>query len=269
MATYINSSIEDVKFHIDNQAFDGPIDLLVQMVRESKINILDIFVSDITHQYVSYVATLKELDYEYVAEYITLAATLIEIKASKLLPDYLENDGFNDELEQSKQQLISDLEKAMLLELPDKLKPMEQLNVFYTQPLYEEDDYKLVIKDFELGKLIDAFKIVLEKAEFNVLGDQAKTITKESVSVADIIKNVAGHIRTEQKVAFFDLFDKSNSRLEVINTFLAILELIKMQIAKAVQDISTQNIYLEHNADDTYEDLENSEELLKDVKEYH
>lgn len=267
MAKYINSSIEDVKFHIENQSFDGPIDLLVQMVKESQINIMDIFVSDITRQYLNFVSTLKELDYEYVAEYITLAATLIEIKASKLLPDYLGTDE-ESELDLTEKQLISDIEKAMLLELPEKLKPMEQLNLFYAPPLYEEDDYKLVIKDFELGKLIDAFKTVLEKTEFALNSDQPKLIVKESISVAEIVKGVASRIRTEQKIAFFDLFENNYSRLEVINTFLAILELIKMQIAVASQDEDTKNIYLEHNKDDTFEDLELNKELMNDVEEY-
>lgn len=267
MAKYINSSIEDVEFHIENQSFDGPIDLLVQMVKESQINIMDIFVSDITRQYLNFVSTLKELDYEYVAEYITLAATLIEIKASKLLPDYLGTDE-ESELDLTEKQLISDIEKAMLLELPEKLKPMEQLNLFYAPPLYEEDDYKLVIKDFELGKLIDAFKTVLEKTEFALNSDQPKLIVKESISVAEIVKGVASRIRTEQKIAFFDLFENNYSRLEVINTFLAILELIKMQIAVASQDEDTKNIYLEHNKDDTFEDLELNKELMNDVEEY-
>lgn len=268
MASYINCSLEDVKFHIESQSFEGPIDLLVKMVKESEINIMDIFVSDITEQYLKYVATLKELDYEYVAEYITLAATLIEIKASRLLPDYLENDDADSELEQSKQQLISDLEKAMLLQMPEKLKPLEQRNLFYGQPLFEEDDYKLVIKDFELEKLIEAFKTVLENVEFNISQNEPKTISKESISVSEIIKNVSGILRTEEKIAFFDLFEKNYSKLEVINTFLAILELIKMQIAIASQDEITKNIYLEHNKEDTFEDLEYREELLQNVKEY-
>ncbi|HOO22263.1 MAG TPA: segregation/condensation protein A [Clostridia bacterium] len=268
MAKYINSTIEDVKFHLENQCFDGPLDLLVQMVKESQINVMEIFISDITHQYLAYVQNMKELDYEYVAEYITLAATLIEIKASKLLPDYLDNGDEESELELTERQLISDIEKAMLLEMPDKLKPLEQNNLFYAPPMYEEDDYKLVIKDFELGKLIDAFKTVLEKAEFASDASQPKLIAKEMISVSEIVKGAASRIRTEKKVAFFDLFEDGYTRLEVINTFLALLELIKMQIAKASQDEATGNIYLEHNTEDTYEDLELNEELLKDVKEY-
>jgi segregation and condensation protein A len=268
MSNYINSTSEDVKFHVENQSFDGPIDLLVKMVRESQINIMDIFVSDITRQYLNYVSNLKELDYEYVAEYITLAATLIEIKASKLLPDYLENDDIESELDLAEKQLISDIEKAMLLDMPEKLKPMEKLNLFYAPPLYEEDDYKLVIKDFELGKLIDAFKTVLERVEFSSNDDKPKLIVKESISVSEIVKGVASKIRTEQKVAFFDLFENNYSKLEVINTFLAILELIKMQIAKALQDEKTKNIFLEHNPEDTYEDLELNKELLNDIEEY-
>ncbi|NLL56826.1 MAG: segregation/condensation protein A [Clostridiales bacterium] len=268
MAKFINSTTEDVKFHIKNQNFEGPIDLIVQMVKEAKIDIMDIFVSDITSQYLNYVSKMKELDYEYVSEYITMAATLIEIKASKLLPDYLEEEDIESELYLAEKQLISDIEKAMLLQMPDKLKPLEQLNLFYAPPLYEEDDYKLVIKDFELHKLIDAFKTVLERVEFSSHDDKPKIIVKESISVAEIVKNVASTIRTEQKVAFFDLFQDNYSKLEVINTFLAILELIKMQIANATQDELTKNIYLEHNPNDTYEDLELSKELLNEIEEY-
>lgn len=268
MANFINSTLEDVKFHIENQAFDGPIDLLVKMVKESEINIMDIFVSDITGQYLNYVSTLKELDYEYVAEYITLAATLIELKASKLLPDYLELDGEDSELELARRQLISDLEKAMLLQMPEKLKPLEQTNLFYASPMYTEEDYKLVIKDFSLDKLIEAFKTVLEKVQFSEDEDKPKTISRESVSVAEIVKGLAGRIRTEKKLSFFDLFLPSYTRLEVINTFLAILELIKMQITTAVQNETDKNIYLEHNTADTFEEL-NDGELLKDVEEFN
>ena len=269
MAGFLNSTLEDVKFHIDNQAFDGPIDLLVNMVREAKINVMDIFVSDITRQYVEYVNNLKELDYEYVAQYIIMAATLIEIKASKVLPVEEEFSEYQDDLKKTERDLISDIEKRMLLSFPEKLQPMETLNLFYNEPIYDEKDYKLVAKDLTLDKLLDAYKLVLERIEYHSTDNVPKTITKERFTVADKVKEIASIVRTEKKVSFFSLFEETYNRLEVINVFLAILELVKKQVAAADQ-ADDGDIYIMHNKEDKFDALkQNDEELLKDVEEYH
>lgn len=270
MANFINSSLEDVKFHLDNQSFEGPIDLLVQMVKESEIDIMDIFVSDITGQYLNYVKNMKELDYEYVSEYIIMAATLIEIKASKLLPDYLAEEDDMNELEMTRVALMSEIEKALLMQAHEKLEPLEQHNLFYREPMFEEDDYKLVVNDFSFDKLISAFKEVLEKAEFeSAEALQPKTIVKERFSVEDKIKDLAGRVRTEDKLDFYSLFDENYTKLETINTFLAILELLKMQIAMAEQDDTTKNIYIIHNKDDKMEELNSIEEIKSNVDAYN
>jgi len=268
MATFLNSTLEDVKFHIENQAFDGPIDLLVNMVKESKINVMDIFVSDITHQYVEYVKNLKELDYEYVAQYIIMAATLIEIKSSKVLPVEDDYSDYVEEIRETERQLVSDVEKQLLRDFPEKLKPLEAVNLFYNEPVYDEKDYKLVAKNLTLDKLLDAYKLVLERIEFHTTDTTPKTITKETFTVADKVKEIATVIRTKEKVNFFSLFEKTYTKVEVINVFLAVLQLIKKQVAKANQPVEGGDILLEHNPDDKYDLLkENDEELLKDVEE--
>lgn len=271
MPSFINSTLEDVRFHIDNQAFDGPIDLLVNMVRESKINVMDIFVSDITRQYVEYVKTLKELDYEYVSQYITMAATLIEIKSSKILPMDEEIYGdYNDELRTMEEQIISDVERRMLLSFPEKLKPLEVINLFYNEPVYDESDYKLVVKNLTLEKLLDAYKLVLERIEYHSHDNEPKTITKEKFTVADKVREIASIIRTDKKVSFFTLFEPTYTKLEVINVFLAILELVKKQIVAAVQENGNGDILLEHHPEDNFDELKlNDEELTKDVEEYN
>lgn len=269
MASFLNSTLEDVKFHIDNQAFDGPIDLLVNMVRESKINVMEIFVSDITRQYVEYVKNLRELDYEYVAQYIIMAATLIEIKSSKVLPVEEDFSDYADELHEMERQLVSDVEKRLLLSFPEKLKPMEAINLFYNEPVYDEKDYKLIAKNLTLEKLLDAYKLVLERIEYHSTDNEPKTITKETFTVADKVKELASKIRTENKVNFFSLFDKTYTKVEIINVFLAILQLIKKQVAKATQE-SDGDILLEHSSEDKYDAMkENDEELLKDVEEFN
>lgn len=269
MPSFINSTLEDVKFHLDNQAFDGPIDLLVNMVKESKIDIMQIFVSDITRQYVEYVKSLKELDYEYVSQYITMAATLIEIKASKVLPVDEDFSDYHEELHAMELQIISDVEKRMLLSFPEKLKPLEVVNLFYNEPVYDEKDYKLVTKNLTLEKLLDAYKLVLERIEYHSTDNVPKTITKERFTVADKVKEIASIVRTEKKVSFFTLFESAFTKLEVINVFLAILELVKKQVAAANQS-EDGDILLEHHPEDKYDALKlNDEELTKDVEEYN
>ncbi len=269
MSGFINSTLEDVKFHIDNQAFDGPIDLLVHMVRESKINVMEIFVSDITRQYVEYVKNLQELDYEYVSQYIIMAATLIEIKASKIVPIDEGYDDYREELREMEQQLISDVEKRLLLSFPEKLKPLETLNLFYNEPVYDESDYKLVAKNLTLEKLVDAYKRVLEQIEYRSTDNVPKTITKERFTVADKVKEIASTVRTQKSVSFFSLFEKNYTKIEIINVFLAILEVVKKQVATAIQG-DEGDILLEHSSEDKFDELkENDEELIKDVEEYN
>lgn len=266
MATYINSTAEDVRYHIDNQDFDGPIDLLVKMVREAKIDIMDIFVSDITTQYVHYVETLKELDYEYVSHYIVMAAILIEIKSARMMP-IPEDDPYQKEIDEAEEQIISDVQKELLLSTPEKLRPLEVTNVFYNEPKYDKDDYKLIVKAIDLNKLLDAYMLVIERTEFIEKAPQVQMIEKERFSVADKVIELSDELRQKKKVSFFTLFNGANTRSELLNVFLAVLILVKKQIAMAMQGEYHGDIMLVHNEENDKPLKE--EELKEDVDEYN
>lgn len=267
MATYLNSTLEDVKFHIDNQDFDGPIDLLVKMVRESKIDIMDIFVSDITSQYIHYVENLKELDYEYVSHYIVMAAILIEIKSARMMPAQDEDDPYQSEIEETAEQIISDVQRNLLLSTPEKLRETEVTNVFYNEPKYDKDDYKLIVKAIDLNKLLDAYMLVIERTEIIDKAPQVQTIEKETFSVADKVKELSGELRTKKKVSFFSLFTNANTRSELLNVFLAVLILVKKQVAMAMQGEYHGDIMLVHNEEN--DKPLRDEELKDDVDEYN
>lgn len=267
---YINSSIEDVRFHIETQDFDGPIDLLVKLVKESKIDIMNIFVSDITTQYLNYVQNLKELNYEYVAEYVIFAALLTEIKSSKITPAYyIEDESYNDygdDMAEAEDYIMEEVKKKLLNECPEQLKPREVINVFYPEPQYDESDYKLVAKNLTLEKLLDAYKLVLEKVEFVEKAPPVQTIVKDRFTVTEKVLDITTKVRMEKKVSFFGLFEKDNSKTEVLTIFLAILEIIRKQIAVATQEEFESDIYLVHN-DETDKEI-NEGDLLNDVDEY-
>ena len=266
MATYINSTVDDVRFHIDNQDFDGPIDLLVKMVRESKIDIMDIFVSDITTQYVHYVETLKELDYEYVSHFIVMAAILIEIKSARMMP-IPEDDPYQLEIEDAAEQIISDVQKELLLSTPEKSRPLEVTNVFYNEPKYDKDDYKLIVKAIDLDKLLDAYMLVIERTEFIEKAPQVQTIQKETFSVSDKVIELSSELREKKKLNFFSLFSGANTRSELLNVFLAVLILVKKQVAMAMQGEYHGDIMLVHNEENDKPLKE--EELKADVDEYN
>ncbi len=273
MAGYINSSVEDVKFHIATQDFDGPIDLLVKFVKEAKIDVMEIFISDITTQYLHYVQTLKQLNYEYVSQYIIFAALLIEIKSSKMTPPvtpyYDDDDSYMDygnDYSDAEAMIIEEVRKKLLDEYPEKLKPREVINVFYPEPQYDESDYKLVAKNLTLEKLLDAYRLVLEKAEIMEKAPPVATIIKDRFTVTEKVVDITQRIRKKNKVSFFSLFETDYTKTELLTIFLAILEIIRKQIAQATQEHFDEDIYLVHNEQDTTDE---EGDLLKDVDEYN
>lgn len=268
--SYINSSLEDVKFHIDNADFDGPIDLLVKFVKESKIDVMSIFISDITSQYVNYVQNLKTLNYEFVSQYIVFAALLIEIKSSKITPQFVvdEDESYMDEsydYSNAEMEIIMEVRERLLNECPEKLKPREIINVFYPKPEYTEQDYKLVAKNLTLDKLLEAYKLLLEKVEIIDKTPQIQTIVKDRFTVTDKVIELTARIRKENRISLFSLFSQDFTKTELLNVFLAVLEIVKKQIAIAEQTGFQDDIIIIHSD----EDKQTDEELLNDVDEYN
>lgn len=261
------SPINEVTYHLADQEFDGPLDLLLTMVREAKIDIRDIFITDITNQFVAYVQSLTEMNYEYIAEYITLAATLLAIKSARFLP--------KTEVEDEEEGVISEEENLYLRieaykkfkDAAENLHGMEVLHRFYRMPKFTEKDYRAVVKEFRLDRLIECFKMLLERIEHLDKPEEEKTIIKERFSISDKIIEITKIIRERGKLNFFSLFDRDFTKLEMINTFLALLEILKKQIALAEQGEGFSDIIIRHNAE--YDTTVEEEELTKDAEEYN
>lgn len=267
---FLYSPISEVTYCLEEQEFNGPLDLLVSLVKEAKIDIRDIFISDITNQFVSYVQTLTETNYEYVAEYITLAATLLAIKSSRMLPKSDMDQDDIDLLEQDEESLFLRIEMyKRFKEAAEKLQPRETLNRFYRNPKFTEKDYRAVVKNFDLERLIECFKMLLERIEHIPKDDEVKTIIKERFTISDKILEISKIIRERGEINFFSLFDIDFSKLEVINTFLALLEILKKQIAIAEQAEGFTDIIIKHNTEQDLLHHQDEKELIQDVEEYN
>ena len=148
---------ESYRVHLEN--FDGPLDLLLYLIKDSKVEIQDVKLADITEQYLEYMKELDRLDMEKAAEFIEIAATLLEIKSKSLIPTEREE---TPEEEDPEQLLMMRLKEYKLIkEQSEKLKQLENVNRLYKAPDESCNDYRIVIKQMKLDNLISAFSKLL------------------------------------------------------------------------------------------------------------
>ena len=231
------------KYRYDLSIYDGPLDLLLYLVRRNKIEIEDIFVSDITQQYLDIIGPIEdwtEEEIDYAGEFITMAAELIEIKSKLLIPT--ENvDETPDDLPE--RDLYRRLEELKMFKMQaEKLQGLETINRFFREPVFSEDDYRLAIKDFDLDKLIDAYAKMTYRAVQQELRLEPKTIQKERFSIDNRMHHICEVLIEQKKTSYFSLIENDFNKIDAINTFLATLELMKKQQISAHQEEKFKDI---------------------------
>ena len=228
---------------LDN--FQGPMDLLLHLIKESKMDIFDIKLEIIIDEYLEYINKMTELNLEVASSYLVMASELIEIKSRMLLP---KSEDEEDE-EDPKERLINRLiEYQLYKEQVENFKELESArNNYYTKiPSslleYQENNKKVVLNDVTLDDLVNAFKKFLERVE---LEKPINTkVTKKELSVDDEIKNIRTKLSKNKKISFFDLFEVKTKDYVVV-TFLAILEMAKKHELIIYQDNNFDNIICE------------------------
>ena len=226
--------------------FDGPLDLLLFMLKNKKLDIDELFVSDITKQYLEIISKVEKFDeaeLAYAGEFLTTASELIYIKSVHILPT---EDDASIEAEEAQKSIIDRLkEYEMFKTMSQRLKELETTNRFYREPVYTDEDYRLSIKNFSMDKLLDAYARLIDRLNRREADIEPKKVMKERFSVSNRISYIAQRIFSEKKLDLFSLFDEDFTRLEIVNTFLALLELVKRQVIKTTQDDTFGDIYLE------------------------
>ena len=224
--------------------FEGPLDLLLHLIRENKVDIYDIPISLITGQYLRYIEIMKELDLEIAGEFLVMAATLIQIKSRMLLPP--DEEAAAEEVEDPRLELVQRLleyqaykDAAAIL----KEKEEEALKIFGRPPgdLKEEEvpEPELSLFDVNLFDLLAAFKKLLEDAP-----PEMRTITRETLTVKDKMLHIADIIENLESIRFEELFRESFTRVQLIVTFLALLELLRLGLARVYQEKEFGNIWI-------------------------
>ena len=235
-----------IHYHLSD--YDGPIDLLLELITKAKIDIEDIFVSDITRQYVEIITNLpkEEMDYEYAGEFITMAAKLVYLKSLCILPhEDDEEDEFAFDAEAERQELLRKIKAFQLMKQEaEKLREKETINRFYRLPTYTEKDYRVVLTNFSLPKLVEAFARVMINADRRQAAVIPKKVVKDRFSVAEQMNHIVDMLRYEKEFSFVSLFEPDFDRSDIVTTFLAVLELMKYGRLRAEQEETFGDIML-------------------------
>lgn len=222
--------MEDI-INIKIPVFEGPFDLLLHLIRENKIDIYDIPISLITGRYLEYLEMMKELNLDIAGDFLVMAATLIQIKSRMLLPP--DEEASLEEQEDPRRELVKRLleyQRYKEAAFEFRLREDEWLKVFRREPA-SEDDGELYLCDLSLFDLLDAFKKILAKAPPDVI-----SITKETLTVKDRMFTIMEIIEKQETVRFEDLFQTGITRIYIIITFVALLELVRLGLVRAYQE---------------------------------
>lgn len=228
-------STDNYRFKLDN--FEGPLDLLLHLIKEAKLDIATVKLADVTEQYLNYMQDIKNVDMDKASEFITVAATLIEIKSKKLLP--VEQEALPDDEEDDEAILLRRLKEYELFKKAgQELKQIEDINKMYRAPGKETEKVKIVMKDMVLEQLLDAFAKLLTKEELKkaIKNEEPKKIVKDRFTVAEKIIAIRNFAKERKRFEFEELFQDDMTKSELINVFLALLELLKLQTVKVLQN---------------------------------
>lgn len=224
-------------YKVSLEVFEGPLDLLLYLIKKDEVDIYNIPVERVTKQYMEYLSLMKLLDLNIAGEFIVMAATLMMIKSRMLLP-VDERPEMEEEEEDPRWELVKQLvEYKKFKEAASHLQHREYLqeNVFTLgsdAAAGIDEGPGIGLGDVSLFDLITAFNDALKKVKVEEFGE----IHDERFTVTDKIEFVLDAVKTRGKVSFSALFEKAASRNEIVCTFLAILELIRLRQLMAQQD---------------------------------
>ena len=215
--------------------FEGPLDLLLHLIKTNKIDIYDIPIVHITQQYIEYLELMEEMNLEIAGDFLVMAATLIHIKSRTLLP--LDAEEADDVVDDPRAELVERLlEYKKFQDVTGKLRNREDVwkNIFH-RSLTEADDLDLEpetgLSEVSVFDLITAFKTLLTRTP-----EQVIEITRETLTVSDRINYIMECLEREDGVRFLELFTEGYTKVSLIVTFLALLELNRLGLARAYQE---------------------------------
>ncbi len=239
----------EAQYQVDLEIFEGPLDLLLYLIKKDEIDVYDIAIERITEQYLAYLDTFKMLNIGLAGEFLVMAANLCYIKSRMMLPKHVQPPDEDAEEDDPRWDLIRQLIeykkfKDAAASLGDREEALQ--NLYRNSPDKIEtdgDDERPLSEDIGIFDLIRAFQNILDRFNDEGLGE----IIDDHFTVSDKIDHLLATVQPGQSINFASLFDGASTKVELIVTFLALLELMKLNHFRVRQNETLGEIELERN----------------------
>lgn len=217
--------------------FEGPMDLLLHLIKKNEVDIYDIPIAMVTRQYLDYLEWMKAMNIEFAGDFIVMAATLAQIKSRMLLPAY---DNQEEDDEDPRNAISRPLiEYLQMKNAAQQLASRDLLGdkIFVRSSSPQATAFAIEEKEIQVGlfELIDAFRQILDDAS----GEHRVDLHTERISVKERINEIVDILEKKGSVAFDELFVERRSRADIIVTFLAVLEMVKLSLLRITQHVQT------------------------------
>lgn len=226
------------------ESFEGPLDLLLYLIRKQNLDILNIPVADITRQYMSYVELMSAANLNLAAEYLVMAALLGEIKSRMLLPRPKKDDEDEEDPRAALVRRLQEYERFSQAANKMDDRPRLQRDIFLAKAKFEDKDVPEVKAQVSLQQLVNAYQKVVNRAEAN----SHMLVSRDMLSMRERMSNILKRLQTQDYLCFEDLFLKSEGRLGVVVTFIALLELFRDDMLIVVQNEPFAPIHIKRAA---------------------
>lgn len=230
---------ENYKVKLEN-VFEGPMDLLIHLIKKTEVDIYDIPVALITEQYLAYMEWIRLLDIDNVGDFLVMASTLAHIKSRMLLPHH----GIGEDEEDPRMELVRPLAEYLRIKSAAEILANRDLlgDTIFTRKVkakeFVDDDQEMI--QVGLFELIDAFQRVLQR----VSKDHTVEIPSDEISVKDRMNEIVDIIEEKGSVVFTELFNMTDEKRYIIVTFLGLLELMKLNLIRVAQSAQSGIIRL-------------------------
>ena len=245
------------------EAFEGPLDLLLYLIKRQNLDILDIPIAEITRQYVEYIELMKEIQLELAGEYLLMAAMLAEIKSRMLLPRPVESGDEEDDPRAELVRRLQEYERYKKGAEEISRMPRMERDIFPVEAELVDKKIVHVLPDLDLKELLVSLKEVLARAEHF----EHHLIYREALSVRQRMGELLLTIKGDEFVEFCCLFDPREGRMGIVVTFLALLEVLKERLVEVVQAGSFGQIHVKLAAAETGAKLEPDEQDADETRE--
>jgi segregation and condensation protein A len=246
-------------YQVKLEVFEGPLDLLLHLIKREEVDVYDIPVARITDQYLRFVELMQDMNLDVAGEYLVMAATLMHLKSRLLLPpSETDADEPEDDPRTELVQQLLEYQRYREAALALGSRPVLLRDVFRREPdvPVRDEGEGVRLRDISLADLLEAFRDVLERAA----RESFHEIIHEEISIAECVDVIVRRLEMDGSLRFRDLFAGSPSRRRIVATFLALLELVKAQAIRACQEEELGEILLFPGRRTAEGDLDTTEE---------